>query len=499
MLFNSVGFMIFFPIVVLIYFLIPHRFQYLWLLAASYYFYMSWNPAYVFLLLISTVTVWAAGLFLSAAQRFGEKAKQAGRWCTAGCVAVNLGILFLFKYFDFAAESMEKLFALFHVSLQVPDLDVLLPVGISFYIFQALGYLFDVRRGEVRAERNFLRFALFLSFFPQLVAGPIERSKNLMHQIEERHTFDLRRVKDGLLLMGWGFFQKLVIADRIAILVSDVYDNFTERSGMQILAATILFAFQIYCDFGGYSDIAVGAARVMGFTLTKNFKSPYCAATVSEFWRNWHISLTAWFRDYIYIPLGGSRCGRWQKYRNLMLTFAVSGLWHGAGWNYIVWGILNGFYQVAGDLTRPLRIRLQKWLHIRTDCGSWRLVQRLMTFMLVDFSWLFFRSEDFGHALRMLRHAVINPDLFSLFSPDTLSGLNITIMSEKEFVVMLWGLTVLLTVDYLKKRQVDFKGILAHQNIWFRWLVYYGLIFAVLVFGVYGPKYEASAFIYFQF
>lgn len=500
MLFNSVNFLIFFPIVVLVYFLIPNRVKYLWLLGASYYFYMSWNPVYALLLLISTVATWVSGLFLSVCgQRSGRKAGGAKKWCLAGCVALSLGLLFFFKYYAFATGSIEKIFGFFRISMRIPVFDVLLPVGISFYTFQSLGYVFDVYRGEIPAEKNFLRYALFISFFPQLVAGPIERSKNLLHQIYESHTFDFDRVRDGLLLMGWGFFQKLVIADRIAVLVTDVYGNYTSYSGLQILLATVLFAFQIYCDFGGYSDIAVGAARVMGFTLTKNFKSPYYATTVSEFWRNWHISLTTWFRDYIYIPLGGNRQGRWKKYRNLMLTFIVSGLWHGAGWNFIVWGGLNGLYQVVGDLTRPFRTLLQKRLHIRTESGSYHLIQGLITFVFVDFAWLFFRSNGLMIALQMLQHGIAHPDFFALLNPDSLLGINTMSLSEKDFYVMLACLAVLMLVDYWKKQKVDFKGILARQNIWFRWLVYYSLIFVVLIFGVYGPEYDASAFIYFQF
>lgn len=500
MLFNSVDFLVFFPIVVLIYFLIPHRIKYLWLLCASYYFYMSWNPGYALLMLASTIVTWGGGLLISALeQKTGRNAEKAKKWCLAGCIVLNLGILFFFKYYVFTALSIEKIFAFFHISVKIPVFDVLLPVGISFYTFQALGYVIDVFRGEIEAEKNFLRYALFVSFFPQLVAGPIERSKNLMRQIYEPHTFDAERVKDGLLLMGWGFFQKVVIADRIAVLVTDVYSRFPEYSGLQILLATVLFAFQIYCDFGGYSDIAVGAARVMGFTLTKNFKNPYCATSVSEFWRNWHISLTTWFRDYIYIPLGGSRCSKLKKYRNILLTFTVSGIWHGAGLSFVVWGALNGLYQVVGDLTRPLRIGLQEKLHIRTDCGSYRLLQRMVTFLFVDFTWLFFRADSITYAIQMLRHSITHIDFLSFFDSGTLLGINTMALSEKNFFVMLLSLTLLIWVDYRKKAGMDFKGVLAGQNIWFRWLVYYGLIFTILILGIYGPEYDASAFIYFQF
>lgn len=500
MLFHSVSFLVFFPIVVMVYFLIPRRVKHLWLLGASYYFYMSWNPGYALLMLGVTVITYGGGLFLAVCGRKSDRrAKGVKAVCLTGCIALILGVLFVFKYYAFTAESIEKIFALFHIVVRMPAFDVLLPVGISFYTFQGIGYMIDVYRGEIPAEKNFPCYALFLSFFPQLVAGPIERSRNLLHQIREPQVFDAGRVKDGLLLMGWGFFQKLVIADRIAILVDEVYGNYWNYSGLQLLLATVLFAFQIYCDFGGYSDIAVGAARVMGFTLTKNFRSPYCAATVSEFWRCWHISLTTWFRDYIYIPLGGNRCGKWRKYRNLLLTFTISGLWHGARWNYIVWGGLNGLYQIAGDLTRPLRARLQEKLHIRTECGSYRLFRCLVTFAAVDFSWFFFRAEGLKIALQMLCHGFRNIGLLTFFDPENLLGINTMVLSEKNFVVMLLCSMLLMWVDSRKRRGAVFKEILARQNIWFRWMVYYGLIFAILIFGIYGSEYDASAFIYFQF
>ena len=497
MLFNSVEFLVFFPLVVLVYFWIPQRVSYLWLLGASYFFYMSWNPGYALLLLGVTLISWGGSMGLSLLD--GRKAERAKRGCLAGCIALNLGILFFFKYYVFAAENMEKLLALLRSSVKLSVFDVLLPVGISFYTFQALGYLLDVYRGDIPAEKNFLRYALFLAFFPQLVAGPVERSKNLLHQIDESHVFEPGRVKDGLLLMGWGFFQKLVIADRIAVAVNAVYGDYTHFSGIQIFTATALFAFQIYGDFAGYSHIAVGAARVMGFTLSENFRSPYFAVTVSEFWRSWHISLTTWFRDYFYIPLGGNRCGRVKKYRNLLLTFMVSGLWHGAGWNYVMWGALNGLYQIAGDLTGPFRSRLKERLHISTGCGSYHLFQGLVTFLAVDFAWLFFRAESIGKAMDMIWHGIYNIGLFDFLYPNTMLGLHTLTLSERNFFVMLLGLILLMATDYRKRKGTDFKGVLARQNIWFRWLVYYALIFGILIFGVYGPEYDASAFIYFQF
>lgn len=497
MLFNSIDFLIFFPIVALIYFLIPQRVRYLWLLAASYYFYMSWNPQYALLIATSTIITWATGYLLENVKNNNNAAIQK-KIILIFCLLINLGILFFFKYYNFALSNISTVFHYLGLSVQVPTFDVILPVGISFYTFQAIGYIIDVYRGEMRAEHNLLRYALFISFFPQLVAGPIERSKNLMHQIYETHSFNPQKVRNGLLLMIWGFFEKLVLADRIAILVTAVYEDYNAYTGAQIAVATILFAFQIYCDFAGYSDIAIGAARVMGFELMKNFKSPYFATTVSAFWRNWHISLTSWFRDYVYIPLGGNRCSKWKWCRNLLITFSVSGLWHGASWSFVIWGGLNGLYQIIGKLTKPYRLMLQRCLGLQTDCASYKIFQGLITFALVDFAWLFFRASSLKIAVELLLHSIRQPDLFSLIDPNTLMGISTINMPEKDFYVMLLGLIILLLVDYFRPK-VDLKAILDRQNIVFRYLVYYALIFTVLIWGVYGPEYDASMFIYFQF
>lgn len=317
MLFNSYHFLVFFPIVVLVYFVMPKRIRYIWLLVTSYYFYMGWNAKYALLLLTSTVITYISGLLLSSVK---AEWRHADFW-KKGIVAVsflsNLSILFFFKYFDFAVENINAVLAAFQIELLTPQFDVLLPVGISFYTFQALSYTMDVYRGEIYAEKNLLKYALFVSFFPQLVAGPIERSKNLLKQINEEHRFSYERMCEGLMLMLWGYFMKLVIADRIAIFVDHAYGTEILYDGKYLLIASILFAFQIYCDFAGYSTIAVGAAKVMGFELMENFNCPYYAESVAEFWRRWHISLSTWFRDYLYIPLGGNRKGTVRKYRHL--------------------------------------------------------------------------------------------------------------------------------------------------------------------------------------
>jgi len=344
MLFNSYNFLIFFPIVTLIYFLIPHKIRYIWLLITSYYFYMCWNAKYALILLFSTLVTYISGLLISKANNIKDK-DEATEWkktYVAISFIINLSILFWFKYLDFVVENINSVLSCFNIQiLNNQSFDIVLPVGISFYIFQALSYTMDVYRGEIVAEKNFLKYALFVSFFPQLVAGPIERSKNLLKQIHERHYFDAQRVKDGLLLMIWGGFQKIVVADRVAIVVDTIFNNFPTYGGMYIVVGAVLFAVQIYCDFSGYSIIAIGSAKVMGFELMENFNAPYFSTSVSEFWRRWHISLSSWFRDYLYIPLGGNRKGKLRKYINLMIVFIVSGLWHGAEWSFIIWGALN--------------------------------------------------------------------------------------------------------------------------------------------------------------
>lgn len=356
MLFNSINFLIFFPIVVLIYFLIPKRGRYLWLLAASYYFYMCWNVKYIVLILSSTLVTWIAGWFV-----FAWKEKARRKAVLGASLLFNLGLLFFFKYFDFFWENCGKALGILGKSLPDKPFDVLLPVGISFYTFQALGYLFDVYRGKIEPERNFFRYALFVSFFPQLVAGPIERSDHLLQQmnhIEEIKVWDYENIAHGLMQMVWGLFQKMVIADRVAILVDMVFNNYYIYGTVPLAMGAAGFGLQIYCDFASYSAIAIGAARVMGFDLMENFDTPYFSRSISEFWHRWHISLSSWFRDYLYIPLGGNRCSRLRKYGNLLITFMVSGLWHGAGWTFLAWGMLHGVYQILGDLSKGARISL---------------------------------------------------------------------------------------------------------------------------------------------
>jgi alginate O-acetyltransferase complex protein AlgI len=352
LLFNSLQFVFFFPAVVALYFATPARFRWVLLLAASYYFYAAWKPEYLVLIFASTTVDYACARGMGA---WGSD--RVRRLLLYASITANIGMLFAFKYLNFFSESARAVLAEFNIFHGVPTFDLLLPVGISFYTFQSLSYTIDVYRGQTKPERHFGIFALYVSFFPQLVAGPIERSYRLLPQFFEHRGFDGPRITSGLRLMLWGFFMKLVIADRLAVYVNEVYSNPQAFAPSTLLLATYFFAFQIFCDFAGYSSIAIGAARVLGYELMQNFNRPYFAASIREFWGRWHISLSTWFRDYLYLPLGGNRVERRRWYLNLLVVFIVSGLWHGAAWTFIVWGALHGSYLVVSLVTSGVRER----------------------------------------------------------------------------------------------------------------------------------------------
>lgn len=502
MLFNSIEFLLFFPTVVLAYFLIPGKARMYWLLVVSYVFYMGWNPEYALLLLFSTAVTWVSGLLIGRSRARVEKARQDGVHCrdlsrlwVVVCLVINLGILFFFKYFDFTVTNLNSLLALIGRDPIRPGFSVLLPVGISFYIFQALSYTIDVVRGDVRVEKNFFKYAVFVSFFPQLVAGPIERSSHLLEQFDTPHTFSMKNLRDGLLMMLWGFFQKLVIADRAAIFVNEVFNSCEYYSGFTVVLAAMLFAVQIYGDFAGYSCIAIGAGQVMGFELMRNFTQPYFAVSVSDFWRRWHISLSTWFRDYLYIPLGGNRKGTVRKYLNQMIVMLVSGLWHGAAWTYVIWGGLNGLMEVIGGATKSFRSNLRQQLGVNESSLSTRVGKALVTFLLIDLTWIFFRANSVEDAFYIVGSLFRGWDANVLIDGSLLRlGLD-----QTEWIALGIGLAVLLMVGIMNERGMNILDSLSRQQLWFRWLVYLVLLFAVLLLGIYGPGFEASAFIYFQF
>ena len=490
MLFNSAHFIVFFPIVILVYYVLPQRGRYLWLLAASYYFYMSWNPKYIVLLLFTTAVTYASGRLLAAAKNTTRR-----KLIVAASFILNLGVLFYFKYINMAADILVRVLGKLHIYLTIPSFDVVLPVGISFFTFQALSYTVDVYRGEIYAEKNIFRYALYVSFFPQLVAGPIERSKNLLKQLAVPKPFEFERAREGIFLMLWGYFLKLVLADRIAIVVDTVYNHYTEYQGWYFIVATVLFAFQIYCDFAGYSTIAIGAAKILGVNLMENFDAPYTAQSVAEFWRRWHISLTSWFRDYLYIPLGGSRKGKLRKNANRMIVFLTSGLWHGASIHFVVWGGINGLYQIIGETLMPIRERLIRLFRLNPDSFGFRLYRTLVTFVLVDLSWVYFRAEGFRAANTIVRSMVTAKNPWVLFD----GSLYTLGLDGPNFRLMIVSIFILLAADIAKRCGITIREKIIEQDYLFRWVFIACAVVFILLFGVWGPGYSAANFIYFQF
>lgn len=498
MLFNSSEFIIFFPIVVTVYFIFPKKFRYVWLLVASYYFYMCWNAKYAILILCSTIITYGSGLLLEWCKHKAwteRKKSKAQKAFVAISFILNLGILIYFKYTNFLLDTLSVLCESVHIHLIIPTYDILLPVGISFYTFQALSYTVDVYRDDIYAEKNFLRYALFVSFFPQLVAGPIERSKNLLRQLSVPTKLSFDNVREGMLLMIWGYFLKLVIADRVAIYVDTVYDNYHAYSGMYLLVAAFLFSFQIYCDFYGYSVIAMGAARILGYQLMDNFNAPFLSGNVSELWTRWHISLSSWFRDYLYIPLGGNRKGTVRKNINKMIVFLVSGLWHGANWTYVVWGCLNGLFQIIGELLMPVRNVLVQLFHIDRNRFSHRFFKISFTFCLFTFSFIFFRANSISQALEIIQ------GILTIHNPTILLNGNLYQcgLDYKNFVIVLISIFLLFLSDLGKYRGIKVRTLIAKQSIFFQCFVIALSIVLILLFGIWGSGYNESNFIYFQF
>ncbi len=483
MLFNSFTFAIFLPIVFLIYWAIPHKWRWVVLFVSSYYFYMSWNVKYVVLILFTTFISYACALGLERAD--GPKKKKI---LIVSTMIASLGCLFFFKYFNFASESIANILNLFTLQMHPITLNLLLPVGISFYTFQTLGYVIDVYRGDVKAEKNFGKYATFIAFFPQLVAGPIERTKNLMPQILEEHKFDYEKAASGLRLMAWGFFKKIVIADTLAVSVDTVYDSLRMYKGFPLLVASVLFSIQIYCDFAGYSDIAIGTARLFGIDLMKNFDSPYFSTSVKDFWARWHISLSTWLRDYIYIPLGGNRVSKGRNAFNLMATFLISGLWHGANWTYVVWGGIHGLGQVIEKFLFKVK---KKYKNQKPGGIKWWF-SVFVTFVFATFAWVFFRAETIGDAFYVLQNmfcGITNPSLY-VSQITTYLG-----MDKLTLLGMIISVGMLMVFDYYSLT-VDVLGKLKEKKRTVRWIVYVAFIL-FLIFNV--PATSGQEFIYFQF
>jgi D-alanyl-lipoteichoic acid acyltransferase DltB (MBOAT superfamily) len=495
MLFNSFEFLVFFPTVVLLYFLLPHRFRWLLLLIASYTFYMFWRVDYAIILVISTLIDFLCSNMMDRYAVEDTARRKPWLWLS---LLSNLGILFAFKYYNFFNTAAKDLAEVLGVGYAAPAFELLLPMGISFYTFQTMSYTIDVYYGRIKAERHFGIFALFVTFFPQLVAGPIERAGNLLGQLREKHEFNYQRVTDGLKLIAWGLFKKVVIADRLAVMVNQVYNNPTEYEGVPLIIATVFFAFQIYCDFSGYSDIAIGSAQVMGFRLMENFRRPYFSKSIKEFWGRWHISLSTWFRDYLYIPLGGNRVLRWRWYYNIFIVFLVSGLWHGANWTFLVWGALHGLYQVFGFMTAKRRDTLVQNLGLNRHEGIYRFIQVGTTFSLVCLAWVFFRANNINDAWYITTH------MFSGFVESAKAILSDVDRARLKWLYLgqikeVWGISVLSLFILIGSEMVT-RG----QSIYFklnklpftlRLTFYSAIITMIFVFG----SFSESEFIYFQF
>lgn len=473
MVFNSLAFVAFFIIVTILFFVLPHRFRWALLLAASCYFYMYFLPVYILILGFTIVIDYFAGLYIAKSE--GKRRKI---WLVCSLVA-NIGVLAFFKYYNFLNYNITALMGDFGYKNPIPYLQILLPIGLSFHTFQAMSYTIEVFRGHQKPEKHFGIYALYVMFYPQLVAGPIERPQNILHQFHEEKYFDYYRVVDGLKLMLWGFIKKLVVADRLAIYVDAVYNNVHYHSGLSLAIATIFFGFQIYCDFSGYSDIAIGAAKVMGYDLMTNFKRPMLnSKSIRELWQRWHISLTTWFRDYLYFPLGGSRRGVWITVRNVIIVFALSGLWHGANWTFVIWGLMNALYISLETILNPLLRKTHKLL------GRTANFFRCMTvYVLITISAIFFRAINVADGWYILK------SIFTFKKGGFYKG-----EPPTSFGYYLFALLLLVAVEHVQEYYPNFK-IMRNENVVVRYAGYVVLLTLLLSVGVF----NGGQFIYFQF
>ncbi len=480
MLFNSFEFFLFFIVVTLLYFQLPHRYRWILLLTASCIFYMFFIPAYILILAFTITIDYFAGILIERAS--GRRRKH---WLILS-ICANVGVLAFFKYYNFLNDNLARVFGVFGGENPIPYLDIILPIGLSFHTFQALSYTIEVYRGRQHAERHFGIWAVYVMFYPQLVAGPIERPQNLLHQFREKHSFNYSRFFDGLKMMAWGLFKKVCVADRLSGMVDSVYSNPGDHYGLAIIFATIFFSFQVYCDFSGYSEMAIGAARIMGFTLMKNFNCPFFSENLKDLWDRWHISLSTWFRDYIYFSLGGNRVEPWRRYANLMFTFTLSGLWHGANWGFVIWGFQQGVYLAIAAWTRESREKFNERFGILRRTFVWRLWHMLIVFMLFSSGLVFFRAADINFAISLFGQ------IFSAWQPQSLTeALNV---HATGFATALAMLVLMLAVEWNLRDRYIFH-FLNRLPVWLRWGFMLMLVLVILNLGVF----DGTNFIYFQF
>lgn len=469
MIFNFLCFAVFLLMTLSIYFTVPEKIRSIWLLLVSYAFCLTYGRKSFFILVCSTVISYLFGIALDRVKYKRQDNRQL-------IILLLAGVLFCILPFFIGKINKYSLFV---------------GVGMSFYLLQQIGYLIDIFYGRCHAEKNFIRYALFIAFFPKLVSGPIERSDNLMKQIKEipMAAFDYDRVKNGLLLMGWGYFQKSIIADSLDIYVSQVYEQWEAYSGGTLGLATIVFAFQLYADFSGYTNIALGAAQVLGFRLLDNFRQPYLSNSIKEFWRRWHVSFSSWLRDYIYIPLGGGRKGNIRRYMNLMITFLVSGFWHGSSWNFVAWGMLHGVFQVLEDICSRIQIKVVRKGKVVN------VVKRICVFVLVDIAWIFFRASGLMAAIGILKKMISNFSLINIKN-DIFTALHLNV---SQILLMIMAIVLLVAVDLIHERGVCIREVMREKNIMVRWICYLTIILVLTLTGIRRWGVEASDFIYMQF
>jgi alginate O-acetyltransferase complex protein AlgI len=473
MLFNSTAFIFFFILVTTLYYVLPHNTRWAMLLTASCYFYMAFEPIYILILAFTIVIDYFAGIAIENA-----KGKQRKLLLLISIFA-NIGILAVFKYYNFFNDIISDTLNLFKFKNNISYLSILLPIGLSFHTFQAMSYTIEVYRGNQKAEKHFGIYSLYVMFYPQLVAGPIERPQNLLPQFHTKHAFEMKNLEAGFKKMLFGFFKKLVIADRLSIYVDAVFNNSTHHTGTSLAVATIFFAFQIYCDFSGYSDIAIGAAKMMGIDLMTNFRRPYLSSSISEFWSRWHISLSTWFKDYFYISLGGNRVGIPRWYFNLFFVFLISGLWHGANWTFLMWGSINGVYLILA----LMRDRVFSKLHLPSapfKNSFVNLLNILITFILICISWIFFRANNISQANRII-YQIFTDHGIIFFDIDLIYG----------------GLAILflLIFEWIQEKECNRLQFMNSPSTWVRFFSYSLMITAIMAFGVF----DGAQFIYFQF
>lgn len=482
MLFNSLDFAIFLPIVFLLYWFVANKnlkLQNFLIVTASYLFYGWWDWRFLSLILFSTIVDFMVGKKLRNEEN--QLKRKALLWTS---ILVNLGFLGFFKYYNFFLDNLTTAFSFFGQDIQVSSLNSILPVGISFYTFQTLSYTIDVYKEKLEPAKDFIAFSAFVSFFPQLVAGPIERATHLLPQFYKKRTFDYSKAVDGMRQILWGLFKKIVIADNCAEFANQIFNNSADMNGSTLVIGALFFTFQIYGDFSGYSDIAIGTSRLFGFDLMQNFNFPYFSRDIAEFWRRWHISLSSWFRDYLYIPLGGSRGSTWMKVRNTFIIFIISGFWHGANWTFIVWGALNAIYFLPLLLTNNNRNNLGTVAQGKSLPSLKELSSMLLTFGLTVFAWIFFRAENIGHAISYISE-ILSPSLFS--KPKFIGMYNALI------TIILVGVFVL--IEWLgREGQYAISGINVFEKRIYRWGLYFSI--CLLIFLFQGKQQE---FIYFQF